>query len=116
MADLDRFGVTVDQLAADAARGRASAPVRELVRYECERALAHYAAAGPGISLLEPRARICIRAAFLLYGSILDEVARAGSDVMRARAVVPGARRARLIAAAMNPLAFSTVVGRWSYA
>lgn len=111
--DLELFGVSVDLLAADVARGRASAPVRELVRYECGRARAHYAAARPGIELLHSRARICIRAAFLLYGSILCEIASAGHDVLRGRVVVPAAGRRRLVAAALHPRPFSATVSRW---
>jgi len=108
--DLVRFGVTPEVLAEDAARGRASESVRELVRYECGRALAHYRAARPGIALLKARSRVCIRAAFLLYGSILGEVARAGYDVLRARVVVPGPRRARLVAAALHPRPFAAAL------
>lgn len=113
LEDLAQFDVTPDLLAADAARGQASAPVRELVRYECRRALDHYAAARPGIDLLSSRARICIRAAYLLYGSILGEVARAGYDVLRGRAVVSRARRLRLVAAAVHPATFAAEVNRW---
>jgi phytoene synthase len=113
--DLDRFGVSVDQLAAETVRKRASTPVRELVRYECNRALAHYANARAGTERLEPRARICIRAAYLLYGSILGEVARAGYDVLRGRAVVPRRRRALLVVAALQPGTFADVVEGWSF-
>ena len=112
LEDLARFGVTPETLATDAARGRASAPVRALVRYECARALAHYEAARPGIALLDQRARVCIRAAYLLYGSILDEVARAGYDVLRGRAVVPGVRRGRLVVAALRARTFAAAADR----
>jgi 15-cis-phytoene synthase len=104
--DLAEFQVTRAMLHADADRGEASTTVRELIEYECQRALGHYAAALPGVTLLEPRSQLCIRAAYLLYGGILDEVARGGYDVMRGRAVVPGPRRAQLIAAAMTPATF----------
>ena len=112
LADLARFGVTPQTLADDVARGRASAPVRALIRYECGRALAHYAAARPGIALLEPRSRICIQAAYLLYGSILDEVARAGYDVLRRRLVVPAPRRVRLVVAALRGRTFAAGADR----
>ena len=79
-ADLDRFGVSRTQLVREARRGVASAPVRALTRFECQRALGHYRAALPGLDLLEPRSRLCIRAAFLIYGGILDEVGRAGFE------------------------------------
>jgi phytoene synthase len=113
--DLDRFGVTPQLLTSDAARGRASGPVRELVRYEIGRATAHYRAALPGIAALAPRARPCIRAAFVLYGGILGEIARAGHDVMRGRAVVPRPRQVCLMAAALSPAAFAAQVHRWGW-
>ncbi len=105
--DLAQFRVTRDLLTADAARGETSAQVRELIEFECQRALRHYAAALPGLTLLEARSQICVQAAYLLYGGILDEVVRSGYDVMRRRAVVPGLRRAQLIAAALTPITFS---------
>jgi 15-cis-phytoene synthase len=104
--DMDRFGVTRRMLTADSMRGEASGPVRALIEYECRRALDHYAAARPGVSMLEPRSRVCIRAAYLLYGGILDEAARAGYDVMRARVRVPRHRRAAIVGAAASGTLF----------
>ena len=102
--DLARFGVTLDGLRRDAALGRTSPAVRELIRYECRRAAVHYSAARVGLDLLPPRSRLCIRAAYLLYGGILGEVARADYDVMRGRVVVPRHRRAALLARAARRL------------
>ncbi len=93
LEDLDRFGITRAHLAADAARGTASAPVTALIRYAVERARGHYAAAAPGIPMLSPASQACIRVAYHLYGGILDEVASAGYDVFARRAVVPTRRR-----------------------
>jgi phytoene synthase len=114
--DLARFDVTWDTLAADAERGRGGPQVRELIRFECGRALRHYQAALPGISLLQPRSRACIRAAFLLYAAILGEVRRAGYDVMAGRAVVPGLRRAHLVAGALIGRTPAVEVRRWGNA
>jgi phytoene synthase len=94
--DLDRFGVSRAHLAADAARGTASAPVTALIEYEVARARRHYAAAAPGVTLLAPASQACIRAAYHLYGGILDEVAAADFDVFGRRATVPGHRRLRV--------------------
>ncbi|MEV4627966.1 phytoene/squalene synthase family protein [Micromonospora sp. NPDC049523] len=92
--DLARFGVSRDDLVEAAARRRASTPIRELIAYEVARAQAHYAAAAPGIVLLNPASQACMRTAYLLYGGILDEVAAAGYDVFVRRAAVPNRRRA----------------------
>jgi phytoene synthase len=101
-ADLDRFGVRRDDLAA----GRATPAVRDLVAFEVERARAHYRAAEPGIALLAPSSRPCIRVAFELYGGILDEVERAGYQILDRRVRVP--RRRRLGAAGRQLLAART--------
>jgi len=88
-ADLDRFGVRRGDLAS----GPATPAVRALVAFEVERARAHYRAAEPGIDLLAPSSRPCIRVAFDLYGGILDEVERAGYRVLDRRVGVPRHRR-----------------------
>ncbi|MFB7595299.1 phytoene/squalene synthase family protein [Streptomyces sp. NPDC056160] len=53
-----------------------------------------YGTAVTGIELLDPVARPCIRTAAVLYGGILDAVARDGYAVLRRRSVVPRRRRA----------------------
>ncbi|HEV3496797.1 MAG TPA: phytoene/squalene synthase family protein, partial [Actinomycetes bacterium] len=89
-ADLERFGVS----RADLAAPRASAAVAELLAFEVERARAHYRAAAPGIGLLAPSSRPCVQVAFDLYGGILDEIERAGYQVLDRRVRVPRRRRA----------------------
>ncbi|MEO3745151.1 phytoene/squalene synthase family protein [Plantactinospora sp. B5E13] len=99
--DLAAFGVTRADL-VEAARRRASPPrVRHLIRYEVERARAHYAAAAPGVTLLAPASQSCIRTAYLLYGGILDEVVAADYEVFARRAVVPKGRRAAVVTRAL---------------
>ena len=87
--DLERFGVG----RADLAAAQASPAVAELLAFEVERARAHYRAAEPGIELLAPSSQPCIRVAFDLYGGILDEVERAGYQVLASRVAVPRHRR-----------------------
>ncbi|MFY1679415.1 phytoene/squalene synthase family protein [Streptomyces sp. WMMC905] len=58
-----------------------------------------YRAAEPGIDLLDPVVRPCIRAAFTLYGGILDAVAAQDYAVLHRRAVVSRRRRAKTAAA-----------------
>ncbi|MFJ9542196.1 phytoene/squalene synthase family protein [Streptomyces sp. NPDC101225] len=53
-----------------------------------------YREAAPGIALLEPVSRPCIRTACVLYGGILDAVAADGYRSVQHRAVVPRRRRA----------------------
>ncbi|MGW2278619.1 phytoene/squalene synthase family protein [Streptomyces sp. NPDC001770] len=53
-----------------------------------------YRRALPGIALLAPESRPCIRTAFVLYGGILDAIEADGYAVLHRRAVVSRARRA----------------------
>ncbi|POX43294.1 phytoene synthase [Streptomyces sp. Ru73] len=52
-----------------------------------------YREAAPGLAMLDPVARPCIRTAFVLYGAILDTIAAEGHAVLHRRAVVPRRRR-----------------------
>jgi hypothetical protein len=67
--------------------------VAELLAFEVGRARVHDAVAEPGIELLAPSSRPCVRVAFELYGGILDEVERAGYQVLDRRVAVPRHRR-----------------------
>ena len=97
-ADRERFDVPRERLQRCADRGRSDAAVRALIRYEIDRARAHYAAAAPGIPMLAPSSQACIRTAFHLYAAILDHVEAAGYDVLARRAVVPGGQRLQVAA------------------
>ncbi|GAA0830801.1 phytoene/squalene synthase family protein [Streptosporangium amethystogenes subsp. fukuiense] len=94
LEDLDRFGVEV----ADLGRGAPTPALRELLAFQIRRARGHYARAGEGIGMLTPSSRPCIRAAFQLYGGILDRIEAAGHDVLGGRAAVPGRRRLAIFA------------------
>ena len=87
--DLDTFGVSRDVLA----RGVVTPSVRELLRFEIERTRALYAFAEPGIDMLHPTSRDCVRTAFVLYGGILDAVEAAHYQVLTQRVSVPLTRR-----------------------
>ncbi|AEV81155.1 phytoene synthase [Actinoplanes sp. SE50] len=87
---LAEFGVT----RADLAAGVATPAIRALIRAEVDRAREHYAAAAPGIPLLERTSQACMRTAFQLYGGILDEIEAADYDVFARRVTVPNRRRA----------------------
>lgn len=88
LSDLAEFGVTPADFATR------SPKIKDLIAYEVNRAREHYAAAAPGIPMLEPASQACMRTAYLLYGGILDEVEAAGYDVFARRATVPNRRRA----------------------
>ena len=94
VADLRKFGVDRDDLAA----ASASPAVRRLVAFEIGRARAHYRDALPGLTALPARSRRCVRLAYVVYGGILDRIEQGGCDVLAGRAVVPGRQRAVAVA------------------
>jgi len=87
--DLDTFGVTREMLAI----GVVTPMIRELLAFEIERTRALYAFAEPGIEMLHPTSRDCMRTAFVLYSEILEAVERSGYQVFTRRAAVPMLRR-----------------------
>ncbi len=87
--DLETFGVTREVLE----RRVVTPSVRELLRFEIERTRALYAFAEPGIDMLHPTSRDCVRTAFTLYGGILGAVEAAHYQVLTQRVSVPLTRR-----------------------
>ncbi|THA24071.1 phytoene/squalene synthase family protein [Streptomyces sp. RKND-216] len=64
-----------------------------------------YREAEPGIALLDPVSRPCIRAAYTLYSEILDAAADAGYPVLHRRVAVSPARRAVVAARGVTGVA-----------
>jgi phytoene synthase len=83
--DLTAHGVS----RADLAAGVVTDPIRRLLAFEIERTRELYDAARPGVELVEPASRPCLRTAIALYGGILDEVERADYQVLSGRVSVP---------------------------
>ena len=83
------FGVDRERLA----RGVVDGPIRRLLAFEIARCRELFRNAAPGIRLLHPTSRDCIRTAFTLYGGILDEIERADYKVLDRRVSVPMRRR-----------------------
>jgi 15-cis-phytoene synthase len=108
--DLDRFGVTRDDLGA----GVVTPPIRELLAFEIARTRALYDEARPGVDLVEAVSRPCLRTAIELYGGILDRVERADYQVLQARVSVPAARRAQVaLPAWLSSLAARREAATW---
>jgi phytoene synthase len=95
--DLAAFGVTRDQLET----GTVTSAVRRLLAFEVARARELFRDAEPGIRLLHPTSRDCVRTAFVLYRGILDEVERSGYSVLDRRARVGSVTRAAVAAPAL---------------
>ncbi|MEU6819784.1 phytoene/squalene synthase family protein [Streptomyces atriruber] len=74
--------------------GRTDPRVTEALKAAAAFTRGVYRTAAPGIAMLDPVARPCIRTAFVLYGAILDAIADDGYAVLHRRAVVSRRRRA----------------------
>ncbi|MET7689152.1 phytoene/squalene synthase family protein [Streptomyces sp. NPDC005483] len=74
--------------------GRPDRRITSALREFAELTRGLYRTAAPGLAMLDPVSRPCIRTAFVLYGGILDAVAADGYRSVQRRAVVPGHRRA----------------------
>jgi phytoene synthase len=96
--DLDRFGVTRAALRSAVSAGRSTPEIKRLIEFQVDRAHQHYAAALPGIDLLEPSSQVCIKTAYELYRAILVEIARADFEVFATRVRVSRARRIAVMA------------------
>jgi 15-cis-phytoene synthase len=86
---LHLFGVTRERLLTGVVDGA----VRRLLAHEIARCREIFRSAEPGIRLLHPTSRDCIRTAFTLYGGILDAIEAADYQVLDRRVTVTLPRR-----------------------
>jgi 15-cis-phytoene synthase len=83
------FGVSREQLLTGVVDGR----VRRLLAHEIARCREIFRSAEPGIRLLHPTSRDCIRTAYVLYGAIRDAIEAADYQVLDRRVSVTLPRR-----------------------
>jgi phytoene synthase len=90
--ELSAYGVTQEMLYA-----RVLTPeIINALKFQIERVRSLQRQADPGIELLHPTSRPCIRAASELYCGIVDEVEAIGYDIFNKRAKTSTARRIRV--------------------
>lgn len=94
---LRRNGVSPQELAGNVV----TPAIKRLLADEIDRTRAIYRRAEPGIAMLAPGARGCVRVAFQLYGDILAAVEAADYDVFGPRVRVTRRRRARIAGGAL---------------
>ncbi|MFD5650445.1 phytoene/squalene synthase family protein [Streptomyces sp. NPDC127039] len=95
---LAAHGVDRDLLLWSRRTGHRDPRVTAALRAAEDLTRAVYREAEPGLAMLDPVARPCIRTACLLYRNILDTIAEGGYAVLHRRAVVPRRRRAAVAA------------------
>src|SRR5262249_41591815 len=79
--DLDRFRVSKDTLE----RTELTPPLRELLRFEAQRARDYYEQSAPLISLVHAASRPSLRALIAIYRRLLDRIVEENYDVMSQR-------------------------------
>ncbi|MGW5718460.1 phytoene/squalene synthase family protein [Amycolatopsis sp. NPDC003865] len=99
--ELAAAGVDRDRLGWCARTRRLDPAVRRALIDQVAATRRVYAEARPGIAMLHPASRPCVRTAYVLYGGILDRIEDLGYNVFAGRARVPRHRR---LAAACDAL------------
>ncbi|MFD5553415.1 phytoene/squalene synthase family protein [Streptomyces sp. NPDC127068] len=109
---LAAHGVDRDRLEWSRRTGRRDAAITAALVAAARLTREVYARAAPGIDLLEPVSRPCVRTAFVLYGAILDAVADDGYAVLHRRAVVGRGRRAAVAARGLTTAVLARLAHR----
>lgn len=87
--EIARFGYDGDRLQS----GVRDETFRALMKFQVARARGYYAAAEPGIAMLNPRGSFAVKVASDVYRRILNVIEQNDYDVFGRRAVVPAARK-----------------------
>ncbi|QHC24875.1 phytoene/squalene synthase family protein [Streptomyces sp. GS7] len=103
LEDLDRFGVTREDLAC----GRMTPAVRDLVKFQVDRAHALYERGAGLPGLLHPQCRGLVTASLMFYRSYLTEIERRDYDVLSAKPRIGPAHQARMALRLGVPLVMS---------
>ncbi|RZU25529.1 phytoene/squalene synthase family protein [Streptomyces sp. BK239] len=109
---LAAHGVDRDLLRWSRSTGRRDRRITAAVRAGEDMTRAVYRKAAPGLAMLDPVARPCIRTAYVLYGSILDAIADDGYAALHRRAVVSRHRRAVVAADGLTRVAAARLAAR----
>ncbi|MFF6783408.1 squalene/phytoene synthase family protein [Streptomyces sp. NPDC012510] len=109
---LTAHGVDRDLLHWSRSTGRRDRRITAALRAAEAMTRAVYRQAAPGLPLLDPVARPCIRAAYVLYGGILDAIADDGYPVLHRRAAVSRRRRAAVAADGLARLTAARLTAR----
>lgn len=91
--ELAAFGVDVELLRHCRRTGTVDPRLRRAMAHLVAVTRSFYRRAEPGLDMLAPAARPGMRAAFVLYADILDEIERSGFRVLDRRVTVPQRRR-----------------------
>ena len=93
LEDLNRFGVTVDQLRS----GREDERFRQLMRFEATRARSCYEESAPLLELIEPKSRRSLWALRQIYMRLLARIERTNYSVLSRRINLPRRTKVKLL-------------------
>ncbi|MER5257991.1 phytoene/squalene synthase family protein [Streptomyces sp. NPDC002855] len=109
---LTAHGVDRDLLQWSRTTGAVDRRIAAMLKAAAELTRGVYREAAPGLAMLAPMSRPCIRTAFVLYGAILDAIADDGYAVLHRRAIVPRRRRAAVACDGLVRLAMARTRAR----
>jgi len=87
--DLDRFGVSVDDLKS----ARKTDRFGDLMEFEIQRARRYYRESAPLLKLVQPKARPSLWALIAIYSSLLERIAQSHYDVLGRRISLTAAEK-----------------------
>ena len=91
--DLSRFGIERREIESGGVNGS----LRELLRFEADRAERYYREAAPLLGLVDPRSRASLWILAAIYHGILDRVRASGYDVFSRRVGLTGAEKTGIL-------------------
>ncbi len=83
--DLKRFGVREKDLSGEVL----SQPLRDLLRFEADRARDFYGQSEPLVRMVDKHSRASLKALIQIYSRLLDRISSSGYEVLAARVRVP---------------------------
>jgi 15-cis-phytoene synthase len=83
--DLTRFAVTPDHFL----RPNVTPPLRQMLRFQAQRARAYYEQSLPIVDMVHPRSRASMRALIGIYSRLLEKIVEADYDVLSQRIRIP---------------------------
>ncbi len=95
--ELERFGLTIEDLAAH----RCDEKFIAMMKFQIERNREIYRESLKGIPMLKARGRIAVKISYVLYSGILTEIEKLNYDVFKQRARTSFSRKLRLSAKAL---------------
>jgi len=92
--DLQRFGVTAEELTA----GTRSSNFSQLMRFEVERARRYYTESAPLLELIDPHSRPSLRALVGIYSRLLERIEELDYDVFSRRVALSSLEKSWIVA------------------